>query len=339
MLLIAATIALVRLSGATESRDPWFWPFSTDSIWNMPIGSKAVFIPAGLTRSKQVGIDHERFVKLGKQDSVRQIYAPSGWQTRWPGDRTRSLGSMPVPDTFVVPDARQGYTPNECCAFLMPDGHTLLQLEPTCRVEKGGAIVGYPREPQDLFGTGIFGTHWGSGLSTLGGSIRLGELTSREPIHHAIKLNVWGERLFYSKDAKGYRWPADRHDSAAAQSYHGKNPKLQMGTLLALPGGLTSQKLGLTTEVGKKLFQAFQDYGAYITDDSGWDDYDLCAELGVEDEVSKTFGIQLATNNGPYFDDLMKIIEGLCIVDNNSEKSIGGGGKPRRPLAPTIRRP
>lgn len=324
------------MPGPFQTRDPWIWPFSSDSIWNLPLGSRAEYVPAGLTPSRYVGVDRELLYKLKSSDPVRPIYAPSGWNRRWPGDRTRALGTMPVPDDLLIPDAHPPNTPNACTAFLAPDGRTLYQLEPTCRMEKGGPIVGYPRETQDIFGPGLYGTHWGSGLSTLGGSIRLGELTNPEPIHHVIKINIWGQRLFYSESIKGFRWPADRCDNGAITSYKGKNPRLVMGTLLALQPDLTPNGIGIKTSVGKKLFAVLQNFGAYISDDSGWDDYDFCMEAGVEEEVNSKAGLSISTSSGPYFEDVMRIVTHLSIVDNNAPTSIGGGGARRRPLAPRL---
>ncbi len=31
-----------------DSRDPLQWPFTQNSIWNMPIGNEAVYVPAGI---------------------------------------------------------------------------------------------------------------------------------------------------------------------------------------------------------------------------------------------------------------------------------------------------
>jgi hypothetical protein len=328
---------LVAVAVLLATRDPWLWPFDSRSIWNVPIGSEARYEPANLPKPGYCGIDHERFFKLSKGDPVREIYPPSTWGKRWPGDRNRLLGRMPVPDDLIIPDAKPPDTPNECTAFLMPDGRTIKQLEPTCRLERGGPIVGWPREDQDLYGMGLYGTHWGSGLSTLGGSVRLGELTGKAPIHHAIKLNLWGKWLAYQGATPGFRWPADRHDDGADKLYLGKNPKLAMGSLLALPPSATPQKLGITTEVGRKLFHALQDYGAYVSDDSAWDDVDLCAELGVEDEVKSKYGLELSGKKGPLYDDRARLVQALMIVDNNGPNSVGGGGKPRRPLAPPLR--
>jgi hypothetical protein len=244
---------------------------------------------------------------------------------------------MPVPDDLFIPDALPPSTPNECSAFLSSDGHTLIQLEPTCRIDAKGPIVGYPRTGEDLYGMGILGTHWGSGLSALGGSIRSGELTDTVPIHHALKLNLWGKWLAYEGKTPGYRWPADRADGYAKTGYQGHNPNLVMGSLLALPPDLTTKALGITTKVGEKLFHALQDYGAYVSDDSGWDAIDLCAEQGVADQVDARYAEKLSGNTGAFYEDEVRLFRALKVVSNNNPGSVGGGGAPRRSLAPPLR--
>ncbi len=334
-------------AGATKysgTRDPWLWPFAATSIWNMPIGSGAKLQKANFGEENYISIDDEYLVKVPAGSPTVDVYSPSSWQTRWPGDR--KLGTMQVPADFYLADARQNSTPNNCAAFLMPDGRTIKQLEPTCRLETGNArIVGWLHsEDQDIYGDGILGTHYGSGLSAIGGSIRKGELTSNEPIKHAIKLNVWCKKYVnydYSTQ-KGYMWPADRNDSYATSggnAYGGTNPNLKMGTLLTIPKNVTAESLGIKTAVGKKLFYALQNYGCYIVDDSAWSCYAWSAEAGVVDEVQAKYGINLNTNNksDSYYQDSMKLIQSLYIVTNNSPTSIGGGGTPCKPLAPDFK--
>ena len=332
-ILCLVLMGTAQSSSLTE-RDPWQWPFAADSIWNTPIGSKARFVPAKLRTADHIGLDIEYLIETKQTDPVVSAFPPSGWNKRWPGDLKNKLGELHVPNNLIIADAKQGSTPNACSAFLMPDGRTIKQLEPTCRLVEGGPIVGWLREDQDIYGPGIYGTHYGSGLSTLGGSIRKGELIGGFPIHHAIKLNVWGDQLFYGAEVKGYRWPADRADNYAANNYHGKNSMLVMGSLLALRPDLKPERLGVRSEIGKKLFHALQDYGAYISDDSGWDHYDLCAEVGVQEEVQSKYGTFIGFNNGSFRDEVMAMITNLVIVDNNEPASVGGGGSPRRPLAP-----
>ena len=40
---------------AARARDPLLWPFASTSIWNMPIGQGAQFVPAQIEASKQIG--------------------------------------------------------------------------------------------------------------------------------------------------------------------------------------------------------------------------------------------------------------------------------------------
>lgn len=335
--MVHCLILLAVTAGQTpKSRDPWLWPFSEKSIWNMPIGSKAVYLPAGIEAAGHLGVDEERMIQLKKTDPLRPIFAPTSFGKRWPGNIDIQYGKMPVPDDLIIPDAADGHTPNECSAFLLPDGRTIKQLEPTCRAERGKQIIGYPSKDQDLYGPGILGTRWGSGLSVLGGSIRRGELTSASPIRHALKINIWAKQMYYGDDIKGFRWPAVVSDGYAKDAYKGKNKNLVMGTLVALHPSVTPESLGIKTNLGKKIFAALRDYGAYLTDDSAWNAVDFCAERGVYDEVLKATGVKIESNEGDYYEDIMKIIPKLSLIANNSPTSIGGGGKPRQPLAPRL---
>ncbi len=315
-------------------RDAWLWPFSQFSIWNIPLGADAQFEIANFQKAGFVGVDVERLIVVKSTDPIRNIKEPTAWNQRWPGGN--AIGSMRVPDDLIIPDATSTDTPNECSAFLQPDGHTIKQMEPTCRVMKASQIVGYPYNKDiDIYGEGIGGTHWGSGLSTLGGSIRKGELLGDAPIRHAIKWLVYGKKyLYFSASVKGYKWPADRSDSYASGNYGGLNPKLVQGTLLALQPDLDIVKLNLKTRAAKKIAQALKDYGAYICDDSGWDCYYIPMEYGVKEEILSTDKANLHSSSGDYFNDINKIAINLYMVTNNTASAIGGGGVKRAPLAP-----
>ena len=326
------------------TRDPWLWPFAATSIWNMPIGSEAKLKPAGFQVGEKLHTDIEHHIKVPAGSPIVEVKAPYEWNQRWPG--TRVIGQMQVPADLIIADATATQMPNACSAFLMPDGRTIRQLEPTCRLETGDApIVGYlHNEDQDLYGDGIKGTHYGSGLSAIGGSIRKGELTSDQPIRHALKLNVWGRKyLYYDKKTDcGYVWPADRHDGYAAtgeDAYGGSDPDLRMGSLLTIPQNVTAESLGIKTEVGKKIFYAVQNYGCYIADDTIGDNFGWSVENGVCEEVVREYGFKLDTSNSnsQYFKDMMSLITNLYIVTNNSPTSVGGGGTPCKPLAPDFK--
>jgi hypothetical protein len=196
----------------------------------------------------------------------------------------------------------------------------------------------------------VEGGHGGSGMSSIGGSIRVGELTGDTPIRHALKVNVWAQLyLHYNRaDAtQGYRWPALQADGYAANTdctrwndpnryacYGGTNPKLEMGTLLAIPPTATEQSLGLTTPAARKLFRALQDYGAYIVDDTAWNAYAFGIQQEAIDEFQRVYGYSFDGSDGPFHNDLNKLFGALAIVDNNGPTSVGGGGVPRAPLAP-----
>ncbi|MDY7106167.1 MAG: hypothetical protein S0880_33720 [Actinomycetota bacterium] len=317
-------------------RDPWRWPFASDSIWNMPIGSGAQYTDAGIGPAGYTGIDREYFFTVAADDPVRPVYRYGSWSNRCSG--TEQLGEIRIPDDLIVPDADPPTTPNNPTTLLQPDGRTVIQLNGFARCDAGGPAYGYLYDPVDLYGEGVLGAHGGSAMSAIGGSIRSGELTSDQPIRHALKVNLWAERYYhFSGDRPGYRWPALQADSyASPSSYAGDNPALVLGSLLAIPPGVEATDLGLTTEVGTKLFAAMRDYGVYVVDDSAWDAHDLSVEAAVEGEVRDAYGLDMSSDSGALHDDLNRLYSALSVVDNNGPDTIGGGGEPRAPLAPPL---
>jgi hypothetical protein len=318
-----------------STRDKWLWPFASTSPWNMPIGSNARYSPANLEKAAWVSADVEYLYKSKAEDPVRSVYVPGTWG---PGRCTGTMpqGTLQIADNVIVPDATENRTPNNPAAFLLPDGKTLVQLNPLTRCTVGGNVYGW-RSDENIYGDGLRGGHGGSGLSSIGGSIRLGELTGTRAIRHALKINLWAYKyLYYSSSNPGYRWPADRADSYAAQNYKGTNPKLVMGSLLAIPSNVTEASLGLQTPVGRKLFHALQNYGGYVVDDSAGNSHDLSMEKGVLEEFRTTFGYDFYGTSGAFYDDFMKLFQALNIVNNNGSNNVGGGGTPRVPLAPPI---
>ncbi len=323
------------------TRDKWLWPFASTSIWNMPIGSGAVYTPANIQPVPFVGGDEEYFYKVNASDPLRPVYGTGNFG---PGRCTGTFSvniSLPIPDDLIVSDATSNpySTPNNASAFLMPDGQTLEQFEPLARCTAGGSVYGWrnPWGGVSIYGDGIKGGHLGSGLSSIGGSIRLGELTNKQPIRHALKVDMWGQKyLYYSANVPGYRWPAYIADSNAANQYFGSNPKFVQGTLLAIPPSVSQASLNLQTPAAKKLFQALKNYGAYVVDDAGWNAHYFCVEKGVFDEFRSTYGYDFSSSSGALYNDYMKLFKAMQIVDNNSSNSIGGGGNPRTQLAPPI---
>lgn len=336
---------ILATASTPTTRDKWLWPFSQDSIWNLPIGSDAQYSPANLPQARYSSVDIDLLFIISANNPLRPLYDPGSWTKRCSGTTTYESLSIRIPNNLIVPDAintpTQYYTPNNAAALLQPDGRTIIQLEPMARCVKGGPVYGYhwPKQDVDIYSQGIAGSHLGSGLSAIGGTIRKGELIGNEPIRHVLKIELWEKYLNYdpTTPTPGYRWPADRADSAAPSIYKGENPQLVMGSLLAIPPNVTEDSLGLTTPAGKKLFHALQDYGGYQVDATGADTYAIAVEKGVEEEFKAAYGYDFsasANSNNLFYKDFMKLFQSLNIVINNSSERIGGGGISRVPLAP-----
>ena len=335
------------------SRNPLKWPFSTTSIWNMPIGSNAEYTHAYIERATQAGmtIDEDYIVMTPAAPLMDIYWSNAGWNAngnRCLRNRDTPLASWPIPQDFIVsPQTWDGKTPNAGIAVLMPDGRTIKHSQPFAHCEEGGyATSQYMFDDADLYGDGYYGSHGGSKLSAIGGALRVGELTPTSgPIRHALKINLYGRKnIYYDSATRGYRWPAKAADSYASSAYYKdrKNPVVpdcRMGALFALPPSTTISSLNLETEPAKILALAFQDYGAYLVDDTAWDVWAIVTEWGPDGrfatEFRKDWGFSFSTGvNTAFGRDMIKIFTNLHVVTNNTAQSIGGGGTPRVPLAP-----
>src|SRR5256712_9753568 len=236
----------------------------------------------------------------------------------------------------------------------MPDGHTLTQGQPFARCTADGSATMWWSISNDLFGTGVEGGHGGSKLSSIGGTIRLGELVPGGVIRHVMKVNLYGlYNYYYDTSSHGYRWPASQADSCASTCYGGTTPALRMGSLLAIPASVNVDSLGLETGPAKILARAFQDYGAYAADDTAWSVYAIETEFGpqgrVEDEFQTAWGFSMnaATKGVPWARDMDRLVGVLNVVANwdasqwlaGSASNGGqglGGGNPEGALAPGL---
>ena len=263
------------------------------------------------------------------------------------------IWSAPIPAAFVVPDPVDA-TPNSGLAVLLADGRTIKQTQPFARCTAGQPGTSHYTFPDnDLFGDGITGAHGGSGLSAIGGTLRLGELRPNQPPpHHVLKLELYAHRDYYNDGvtADCSRWPAVGcdgyfNDPTSSLVYGGNNPHVRPGSLLALPTSVSVSSLGLTTAPAQQLAWTLQNYGAYLVDDTAWAATAICTEQGPNgnftDQFQSDWGYTIDTNGttGAFAVDMAKVIAALNVVDNNSATSIGGGGTPLQPLAPEIAPP
>ncbi len=344
------------------SRNKYQQPFAVTSIWNMPLGSAAKYVPADIPAHQYTGTEADVIV-LTPDAPIAKVYTNQvGWtQGNRCAAETNAGFTVPVPRDFLVPDERPS-TPNSSAAFLLTDGRTLAQFQPVARCQNDGPVTftaGARFADVDIYGDGIEGAHGGSGLSSIGGTIRLGELIKgAPPMRHALKVNL-NAATSISPNQGGYRWPAKNADSCAPNCYNGQNSALRMGALLALKQEFSETKL--ETEPAKQLTWTLKNYGAYVVDNSAWSCYYFAFERSPSGSAAREFakswgytpsGLPYESWTGtdgrmesvpnmetPWGRDMIKIFSALHIVDNNTPETPGGGGTPLQPLAPNIDEP
>ena len=315
-------------------------------------------------------VDIDYFIAASSSDPATP-FVDQGW---WGSDSecgrdhccrkpsAKQTGTLPFPRDWTV-----NMTSNNAAALLMPDQETLVQFQPLVRCTPGSPLFSLP--PRDFYpnrsrtpptgllsqnasilGEGTWGAHGGSHLSSIGGTIRLGELLPHAPpIPHAIKLMLFAARYYWPGNASAacYRWPAlncdgawnASRDPANGNFYNGTNEKLKPGALLAVPETVSTQiAKDLKTVLGGRMLAVLTDYGGYLDDNTASNSGAFNVEGGVVEEVAAAYD-GLALNCGPpspFYEDMVSIFRGLHIVDNNAPGSKGGGGHPRRPPAPPI---
>jgi hypothetical protein len=229
---------------------------------------------------------------------------------------------------------------NTCSAFLGTDNTSVYQGQTTELTAGGNPSFGGALDdaslPVNIEGAGITGCHGGSGLSGLGGTLTLADLTQSGPITHALKVALDGY-TDYSGANGGFRWPAVNadvgyNDSSSGNYYGGSNPNVQEGSLLALPRSISPSSFSNPTVA--RLAQAMQDYGVYTVDTTATGTYsystlivnynassqfvsDLCSEGASCDSVS--------SNKDIFSSQLDALLRDLEVVTNNSASTPGGG--------------
>jgi Phosphoesterase family/Carboxypeptidase regulatory-like domain len=323
------------------TRDPLVQPFTSTSIWNMPIGTGAQYIAANLAPATlKTLVTDQHIIVMTPTAPLTPLYleAPGGNRC---AATSSLLASVPIPGAFTI----QNLPKNFPLAAVAADGHTLIEGEPFARCTASGAgTVNILAANGDLYGDGLLGVDGGSDLSSLGGTIRLGELVPGGVISHALQIDVDAPNLYRGTATTCYRWPATKCDGYGPAQYGGTNPALAPGALLALPQTMDINSLNLQTSAGRILATAFQNYGAYIGNDAGRSVNNIVTELSPSGSVTAEF--QAAWNfpfettgvNGTdgWSHDIAAIFAALDIVNNNSPTSIGGGGTPLRPMAPPL---
>jgi len=339
------------------TRDPFQQPFASTSIWNMPIGESATYVPAKIqaTTGTTLETDDDVLVLMPTAPDTQIFTNTADWNPALSrcAQEGPLLFSAPMPASWVVPDP-MAQTPNSGLAALLADGRTVKQTQPFARCTADQPATSHYLFPDvDLYGAGIPGAHGGSGLSAIGGTLRLGELRPKgSPPRHALKLELFAAENYYNdgKEADCFHWPATACDgyfdtTGSSLKYGGTNPALGPGSLLAIPPSVSIASLGLTTLPAQALAWTLQNYGAYLVDDTAWSAVAICVENGAagsfEDQFQADWGFPISTGGttGAFAEDIAAITKALEVVTNNSATSIGGGGTPREPLAPELTPP
>lgn len=344
LLLLLLTLLVPLLASA--QRDPIKWPFAKTSIWNMPIHNDAQYIFADVQPAENFEADEDVIVLTPDEPLMNVETNYTGWNAGGDArcsDQGPTLFSAPIPESFIYsPENWHGSTPNAGLAVLLPNGK-IKQTQPFAKCTETLATSQFIWDENDCVLTGecIGGAHGGSGLSAIGGALRVGELSSGE-IKHVLKINLWGRENFYNGDG-GYRWPAPKADGGyndpdAPNYYGGLNPEMRVGALLALHKDVVlesveNNSLGLETEPALIVARALRDYGAYTVDNTAWDTYAIITENGtqgrVSDEFKNIYGYDMNTygglQNSSWGRDLEKLFGNLYVISNNVEGNTGGG--------------
>lgn len=351
--------------GSTRSK--YLWPFnSTTSPWNVPIGSSAMLSAAGITFIEsgtnsggyptRVRGERERIFMDTAAASQTMKFNCYGWSGE-PGctevnRRTASTGgtfsgspyfanfTVQASDSFLVDST----TENNCAAFVTADGVNVDQVEPYEHWASGGDFTAQQKFSRvSITGSGESGSHGGSNLSALGGTIRYGEITNAfshglSYLSHTLKVNLDAHRFYYYAHTPGWVWPATIRDGyASAVTYGGSNANLVPGALLTLQSSFNTAAGGgnVTTALGSLLAETIKRFGMYCVDDTTFNGVYLAVEEGPAGSVTTELtGLgytldydapTLATGNA-FYQDLRNIFAGLYIVTNNGSGAIGGGG-------------
>lgn len=302
------------INALTEPRDPFLWPFSPDSPWNMPIGSGAQYSRAGdevtmsLTdRRIDIWLNSEEFshpvVSAATSDPVLIV--------NYEGTNVAPFTAGTV-EIHMPVGANPATGPDSHLHVIDVDSETAHEFFGYTPTATGATATYYVRN--SLRGDGISdGGTRAYGGSALGGLVRLWELEGGT-IPHALAVALTGGQL-----RQGPTWPATAEDANSSDTYRGPIP---MGTLMAIPKGVAVDAMVLS-EPGRIVAKALQDYGGYVVDQAR--SMTLYAELGVPPEVLTAIR-----------EDLPRIRRELRVVTNNGPNTVGGGGEPLLPLAPPL---
>jgi hypothetical protein len=326
---------------ATPARDADSWPFTYDSVWNIPIASTATYAAAGITSNhlsetgdtSDYDSTNPSFPVVTLSDANTNAGTPAN--ARGYVNGAQNIKSVSV---YADPGITSGTLEpngawNTCSAWLGTDGTTVYQGQ-TTEINDGAPVFGGVANNTwgtvQINGEGVTGCHGGSNLSGLGGTLTLADLSQSGPITHALKVALDGV-LNYSDANGGYRWPATTadggyNDPSSGNYYGGTNPNVQEGSLLALPPSISPSSF--SNPFVQKIATAMQDYGAYIVDTTANGTYDnssVITNYNAAPQLVTDVCDSDCTDSSAFSSQLNTLLTELEVVTNNTSSTPGGG--------------
>lgn len=321
---IMGTATVNGVTQTISTRDPFLWPFSSDSPWNTPIGSGAVFASPTDPISKDLQATDAWLNIASWSHPIYQATASDPMIQILDNENNRvfivNVPATAKPDPssdahmYVVDPTRQFVTEMFGAKINPNQTITSKRAFQVSLYGKGWFLSDNSFDSkQNMFGVRA------SNSAGMGGILRVWEIQQLS-IHHALTY-----LLPFANLKHGPAWPSAREDFYGYQQYKGHVP---IGQLAAIPPSVDVTTLGLTP-VGLALAHALQDYGAYCDDSDG----DTLIHFSVENAVATQIPAATITEMQKA---IKKLRPYLLPVMNNTPATPGGGGTPRAPAAPPL---
>ncbi len=274
-MMSSASAAVLRRRG----RNPFDWALSVDSPWNIPLSNSATLLASnGSNQTFNLALS-SLFTGINYTANSIAIYYGKLTDPVW--DVLSHWGSwspyfFPA-DSHIPMHIPAGAVPTagEATMVIMdPDGvswHEMWLVDSI--VDSTSLRCGFYHHNDGRFNGLATGTDDSQAVgprayhgSLIGGLIRPYDI-SQGVIRHALAMAADGSQLKVTGGTEahctGFVWPAFGQDntSCSTDPYFGQNP---IGTLAAIPPSVNVETdLGITTEAGKMIARAAQNYGVY----------------------------------------------------------------------------
>lgn len=216
----ALVLLLLALPSPAGGRDALTQPFAEWSIWNLPLGRDAALVNAHLKPMPGTVVDPEIIIHTPSEPLATVYTNRHNWDG---GDRCLTQGPavarLPLPPDLWIPSTNKTNpgglgNGNHVASVLLADERTVWQDLPLTRCKGGNWTCSDEDATRgDLYAGGQVGAHGGTGMSGLGGSLRMGELVKGGgPIRHALAVApncpVNCAACPQTPGAAQFRWPA-----------------------------------------------------------------------------------------------------------------------------------